>query len=157
HAGPESLARFHLEAEALAGLQHPNIVQIFEVGEQNGCPYLALEFIDGPALASKLAGTPLAPRAAAELVQTLARATHGAHPPGIVHRDLKPANVLFTAAGLPKITDFGLAKYVQAPATEKARAEGDPPDTLVRTPKLTQTGAILGTPSYMAPEQASGM
>jgi tRNA A-37 threonylcarbamoyl transferase component Bud32 len=137
-ASPQDLARFRAEAEAVAQLQHPSIVQIFEIGEQGGCPYLALEYVDGGSLAEHLDGTPVAPRQAAELVLALARAVDHAHERGIVHRDLKPANVLLQADGTPKITDFGLAKRRESEQIH------------------TQTGAILGSPSYMAPEQASG-
>jgi WD40 repeat protein len=161
HAGARDLVRFRREAEAAARLQHPNIVQIHEVGEQDGRPFLALEFVDGGNLAQRLARGPLPAREAAQLVETLARAMHYAHQRGVVHRDLKPANVLLSFSGrsqsgvdatplqaplcerplneaVPKITDFGLAKQPEDGA--------DP----------TQTGAILGTPSYMAPEQAAG-
>jgi tetratricopeptide (TPR) repeat protein len=138
HAGSAELRRFRVEAEAVAHLQHPNIVHIYETGEQDGAPYFSLEFVDGGSLARKLAGQPLPGRQAAELVETLARAMHHAHERGVIHRDLKPANVLLTADGTPKITDFGLAK----------RLEGDVGQT--------QSGAIMGTPSYMAPEQAQG-
>lgn len=137
HAGPHLLARFHVEAEAVASLQHPNIVQIYEVSEHDRCPYLSLEFVDGGSLDAKFRGHPQPPRAAAELVETLARAMHCAHQRGVIHRDLKPANILVTAQGVPKITDFGLAKRLEETGQ-------------------TQTGAILGTPSYMAPEQAAG-
>jgi WD40 repeat protein len=152
-AGPHELARFRTEAEAVARLQHPSIVQIYEVGEAEGCPFLALEFVDGVSLARRLHGTPLPARQAAHLAQTLARAVHYAHQHGVVHRDLKPANILLLAecdggcrkpeehcpCGLfPKITDFGLAKLLDA-ATAASRS-----------------GLILGTPSYMAPEQAAG-
>jgi serine/threonine protein kinase len=119
-------------------LQHPHIVQIYEVGEHQGRPYFSLEFVDGGSLAQKQAGTLLPARQAAQLVETLAGAVHAAHERGIIHRDLKPANVLLTADGIPKVTDFGLAKRVDA------------------GPGLTESGVILGTPSYMAPEQASG-
>jgi WD40 repeat protein len=139
HASPEELARFQTEAEAVARLQHPNMVQIYDVGQQGGCPYLVLEYVDGGSLAQQLTGTPLAARPAAQLVETLARAVHSAHQRGIVHRDLTPANVLLTAGGVPKITDFGLAKILVG-----------------GRPTQTQSGAILGTPSYMAPEQAAG-
>jgi serine/threonine-protein kinase len=139
HAGPEELARFRAEAEAVARLQHPNIVQIYQVGEHDGRPYFALEYVEGGSLERKLAGAPRPPREAAALAETLARTVHYAHQRGIVHRDLKPANVLLTEDGTPKITDFGLAKILVG-------ARGDP----------TQTGAVLGTPGYMAPEQASG-
>lgn len=137
HAGPEALARFRFEAEALADLQHPNIVQVYEVGEHDHCPYMSLEFVEGGSLDQKLLDLSLHPHQAAQLVETLARAMHCAHQRGIVHRDLKPANVLLAQEGQPKITDFGLAK----------RLEED---------SQTQTGTILGTPSYMAPEQAAG-
>ena len=138
NASPQDLARFRAEAEAVAQLQHPNIVQIYEIGEQNGCPFLALEYVGGGSLAAQLDGTPVAPRQAAELVLALARAVQHAHEVGIVHRDLKPANVLLQPDGTPKITDFGLAK----------RSESDH--------ARTETGTILGSPSYMAPEQAAG-
>jgi WD40 repeat protein len=138
HAGPEDLARFRIEAQAVARLSHPNIVQIHEVGEQDGRPFFSLEFCPGGSLASKLDGTPLPPERAAELVETVARAVQAAHDKGIVHRDLKPANVLLAEDGTPRITDFGLAKKLD-------EAVGQ-----------TQSGSILGTPSYMAPEQAGG-
>jgi eukaryotic-like serine/threonine-protein kinase len=138
HARREELARFRGEAEAVALLQHPNIVQIYEVGEADGLPYLSLEYVDGGSLAKHAAKASLSPRAAAEMVQTLARAMHAAHQRGIVHRDLKPANVLLSGSGIPKITDFGLAKRLDAEAGQ------------------THSGDIMGTPSYMAPEQAAG-
>ena len=132
------LARFRIEAEAVAQLHHPNIVQIYDIGEVDGLPYVALEFLEGGDLASRLDGTPQPGMAAAELIATLARAVHAAHQARIVHRDLKPANVLLAGDGAPKITDFGLAK----------RLESDD--------RQTQSGDIMGTPSYMAPEQALG-
>jgi hypothetical protein len=138
HAGPDELARFRVEAEAVARLQHPNIVQIHEVSEHGGQPFLCLEFVDGGGLDRKLTAAPLSAAEAARLVETLARAVQAAHERGIVHRDLKPANVLLTADGQPKITDFGLAKRLDASGRQ------------------TQSGALLGTPSYMAPEQAAG-
>jgi serine/threonine-protein kinase len=138
-AGPEELARFRAEAEAVARLQHPNIVQIYQVGEHDGRPFFAMELVEGGSLDRKLAGTPRPAREAAALAETLARTVHHAHQRGIVHRDLKPANVLLTEEGTPKVTDFGLAKVLVG-------ARADP----------TLTGAVLGTPAYMAPEQASG-
>lgn len=137
-AGPGDLARFRIEAEAVARLQHANIVQIHEVGETNGHPYCALEFVEGGNLASKINGKPMSPHEAAKLVQTLARAMQLAHSRNVVHRDLKPANILLTADGTPKITDFGLARRTDTDSGE------------------TQAGSVMGTPSYMAPEQASG-
>jgi tetratricopeptide (TPR) repeat protein len=138
-ADAEDVARFRREAEAVARLQHPHIVQIYEVGETAGGPYFSLEYLPGGSLAQKIAGTPQPARPAAELVATLARAVHTAHQCGIVHRDLKPANVLLTDDGVPKITDFGLSK----------RLDGDP--------SQTPSEALMGTPSYMAPEQARRM
>jgi WD40 repeat protein len=137
YASGEERRRFHAEAEAVGQLQHPNIVQVYEVGEHNGVPYFSLELCSGGSLAQKLNGTPWEPRRAAALVQTLAEAMEAAHQAGLVHRDLKPGNVLLTADGTPKVTDFGLVKRLDV--------EGQ-----------TQTGAVVGTPSYMAPEQAGG-
>ncbi len=138
HAGPQELGRFRTEAEAVARLQHPNIVQIYEVGEQEGRPYFSLEYVDGGSLAQKLDKAPLPPREAAGVIEMLARAIDAAHRANIVHRDLKPGNVLLTRDGVPKITDFGLAKRL-----DSARSQ-------------TKTGSVLGTPCYMAPEQAGG-
>jgi tetratricopeptide (TPR) repeat protein len=138
HAGEKELSRFRTEAEAIARLQHPNIVQIFEIGEQNGLPFISLELVSGGSLDKKLAGNPQDPRAAAALVRTLAQAIHAAHQAGVIHRDLKPANVLLARDGAPKITDFGLAKRLDEAVSQ------------------TQSGAVMGTPSYMAPEQAAG-
>jgi tRNA A-37 threonylcarbamoyl transferase component Bud32 len=138
HADAQDLARFRREAEAVARLQHPHVVQIHEVGEAEGRPFFSLEFVEGGSLADQLNGTPWPAPKAARLVEMLARAVYAAHERGIVHRDLKPANVLLTADGQPKVADFGLAKLLD------------------EEPGQTQTGAVLGTPSYMAPEQAFG-
>jgi serine/threonine-protein kinase len=143
-ARPEELARFRVEARALARMQHPHIVQIFEVGAWQGQPFFSMEWVDGGSLAAKLAGTPQPPQAAAQLVETLARALHAVHQQGILHRDLKPANVLMTEDGTLKVSDFGLAKRLGA----------DPGASTVGT--STPSGAIVGTPCYMAPEQAQG-
>jgi tRNA A-37 threonylcarbamoyl transferase component Bud32 len=137
HANEADLARFRTEAEAIARLQHPNIVAVHEVGEHEGQPFFSLEFCDGGSLESKLAGTPLPPREAAVLVAKLARAMEAAHHKGVIHRDLKPANVLFAEDGTAKITDFGLARKLDEAGQ-------------------TATGTVMGTPSYMAPEQAQG-
>jgi WD40 repeat protein/predicted Ser/Thr protein kinase len=137
-AGADLLNRFRVEAEAVGRLQHPAIVQIYDIGEHEGRPYLALEFIDGGSLAQRIRKEPIRGRDAAELVETLARAVHDVHQKGIVHRDLKPGNILLTEAGRPKIADFGLAKLTSGGSEQ------------------TRTGAVLGTPSYMAPEQAAG-
>ncbi len=137
YAGPDVRDRFRIEAQAVARLQHPNIVQVYEVGEHEGRPFFSMEFCPGGGLDTKLNGTPMPPAEAARLVETLARAVQAAHDKGVVHRDLKPANVLMAEDGAPKVTDFGLAKRMDEVG-------------------LTVTGAVMGTPSYMAPEQAGG-
>jgi tetratricopeptide (TPR) repeat protein len=137
-AGAQELGRFRRETAALAGLRHPNIVQVYDAGEVEGRPYFTMEFIEGGSLAQKLSGTPQPARQAAALLATLAEAVQVAHQGGIVHRDLKPANILLAADGTPKIADFGLARHLEGEAG------------------LTQSGATVGTPSYMAPEQARG-
>jgi tetratricopeptide (TPR) repeat protein/tRNA A-37 threonylcarbamoyl transferase component Bud32 len=138
HASERERAQFQREAEAVARLQHPHIVQIYEIGEQNALPYFSLEYVDGGSLAKKLSGTPVPAKQAAQLTETLARAVQVAHEQGIIHRDLKPGNVLLTSDGTPKIADFGLAKRLDSDTAH------------------SRSGAIIGTPSYMAPEQASG-
>jgi WD40 repeat protein len=135
---PQELARFRDEAEALARLEHPNLVKIFEVGRKDGRPYFSMEYVDSGRLADRLRGTPWPPIRASEMAEMLARAVQAAHDRGVVHRDLNPNNVLLTAEGQPKIVDFGLAKL------------------MVGGVGHTTSGDILGTPSYMAPEQASG-
>ncbi len=140
HASNELLARFIVEAKAVAHLQHPNIVQIFEVGEHEGLPYFSLEFVDGAGLDRQLAGKPLDPQQAARLTITICQAMQYAHDHKVLHRDLKPANILMTSDGVPKVTDFGLAKRLE-----------DNDDSA-----STRTGTIMGTPSYMSPEQARG-
>src|SRR4051812_11689868 len=106
----QDLARFRTEAQAIAQLSHPNLVSVYEVGEHDGVPFLVMELVDGVNLEQHAAGKPQPPRQAAQMVETLARALHAVHDKGIIHRDLKPANVLLTAAGFPKLSDFGLAK-----------------------------------------------
>jgi serine/threonine protein kinase len=157
HASESEVARFRSEAEAVGQLQHPNIVQVYEVGEQDGCPFFSLEFVDGGSLNKKIAGEPQPIRPAAHLVMLLAQGMEAAHQKGIIHRDLKPSNVMLTQPrqpgssgssagallseshyGVPKIADFGLAKRLEDESGQ------------------TRSGAILGTPSYMAPEQAEG-
>jgi WD40 repeat protein/serine/threonine protein kinase len=168
YAGDKERVRFQAEAEAVARLRHPNIVQVYEVGEHEGRPFFSLEYVSGGSLAARLKGTPLPARQAAELVETVARAVAYAHQQGVIHRDLKPGNILLQGSGIrdqgsgirdqgsgirdqgsgirdqgsesralvPKITDFGLAKRLDEDSSQ------------------TGSGTIVGTPSYMAPEQA---
>ncbi len=137
-ASQHELARFLREAQAIAGLQHSHIVQVHDAGELEGRPYFTMEYVEGGSLAQELAGAPQPARRAAELVSTLAGAVELAHNKGIIHRDLKPANILIASDGTPKIADFGVARHVDC------------------GPELTLSGARVGTPSYMAPEQALG-
>ncbi len=138
HAGTATAARFHAEAEVIARLRHPGVVQIYHVGEAEGLPFLELEYLPGGSLDKQLNGTPMPPANAARLVETIAMAISQAHREGVVHRDLKPANILLDAAGNPKVADFGLAKILDSDVG------------------LTKSRAIVGSPSYMAPEQAEG-
>jgi WD40 repeat protein len=138
HADAPAVVRFLAEAEAVAQLHHPNVVQIYHVGEVGGLPYFELEYLDGGSLDRRLDGTPWPAQRAAELIESLARGVAEAHRLGIVHRDLKPGNVLLATDGTPKVADFGLAK-------SQAIDSG-----------LTRTDSIMGSPGYMAPEQAQG-
>jgi tetratricopeptide (TPR) repeat protein/tRNA A-37 threonylcarbamoyl transferase component Bud32 len=137
-ARQEDLARFEAEARAVAGIEHPNIVRIFEIGEHDALPYFSLEYLSGGSLAKRIEGKPLPVAEAARIAEVLARAMSVAHQRGVVHRDLKPANVLISSDGTLKISDFGLVKRLESDSSQ------------------TRTGSILGTPSYMAPEQARG-
>jgi hypothetical protein len=139
HAHREELDRFRREAEAISRLRHPQIVQIYAIGEHEGLPFFSLEYCERGSLDKRLQGTPLTPRHAAELIQKLADAVQAAHHQGVIHRDLKPANILLGSDDQPKISDFGLAKQLDLQSSIK-----------------TASGAIIGTPSYMAPEQARG-
>jgi serine/threonine protein kinase len=135
----DDLRRFRNEAEAVARLDHPHIVPVYEVGEHEGHHYFSMKRIDGASLASRLDEFGDRPREAARLVLTVAQALHHAHQRGVLHRDVKPSNIVLDAKGEPHLTDFGLAKRVEGPGAAET----------------TRSGAILGTPAYMAPEQAS--
>jgi serine/threonine protein kinase len=141
---PEDRARFKIEAEASARLDHSHIVPVYDVGEYDSQLYFSMKLIEGQTLSKLVAAGPLPPREAARLVAAIADAVHYAHEQGILHRDLKPSNVLIDAKGEPHVTDFGLAKRVDAP-------DATAPET-----RLTATNAILGTLSYMPPEQTDG-
>jgi serine/threonine-protein kinase len=137
-ASPDAVQRFRVEAEAAASLDHPNIVPIYQIGEENGQHFFSMKLVDGEILSRRIREKPLAPRESARLLATVARAIHYGHQRGILHRDLKPSNVLVATDGTPYVVDFGLAKRVDADEA------------------LTKTGDIMGTPSYMAPEQMEG-
>jgi serine/threonine-protein kinase len=137
-ASTADLSRFRSEAEAAAQLDHPGIVSIFDVGECDGHPFYSMRLIEGTTLARRLAQGPIPPREGAALLAKVADAVQAAHTRGVLHRDLKPSNILIDVAGGPHVSDFGLAKRLEADAS------------------VTHTGAILGTPCYMSPEQAAG-
>ena len=137
-AGEEELKRFQIEASAAAQLDHPAIVPVFELGQHDGQPFLAMAFVEGTSLWTRIKDTPFDARFAATIMQRVAEGVQYAHERGIIHRDLKPQNILLAAGDQPRITDFGLAKHHTGDSS------------------LTATGQILGTPSYMPPEQASG-
>jgi len=142
---PRNLARFRSEAEWLAGLDHPNIIGVFEVGETNGQPFFSMPLVDGTTLSDQISNGPFENQQAVRLLIPVCRAIAHAHREGILHRDLKPSNILLDLERRPYVSDFGLAKRLPNEATP------DPDHTL-----LTESGAIIGTPGYMAPEQAVG-
>src|SRR6266571_8191887 len=143
-AGNESVQRFRAEAEAAAGLRHPNIVAIHEIAEHEGQQYFSMDYIEGRNLAEAVRDNPMSAQRAAACIQTIAEAIQYAHERGVLHRDLKPSNVLLDAFDAPHITDFGLAKRLTNSDLGPQNSE------------LTLTGQVLGSPNYMPPEQASG-
>ena len=161
-AGPEVLARFEQEARTVAQLQHPGIVQIYEVGDHNGLPYLSLEFVPGGSLHEWLRGQPLPPLEAARLIEQLSRTTHFAHERGVIHRDLKPANILLTerppnaASDSTVLSDSAVSERSAESFVQLKIADFGLARLLGSGNNLTVTGQLIGTPSYMAPEQARG-
>ncbi|MCC7419528.1 MAG: serine/threonine protein kinase [Planctomycetaceae bacterium] len=145
-ASGQEMARLRAEAESAARLSHPHIVPVYEVGEFDGQPFFSMKFIEGTTLARRLAEGPLPPREAAQLLAPVCRAVAEAHRHGLLHRDLKPSNILIDEEGRPYVSDFGLVKRVVPKDSAEQEAAAS----------LTQSGAILGTPAYMAPEQAVG-
>lgn len=152
-ASQEELLRFKAEAAAIGRLDHPNLVPIYESGEVDGIPYFSMKYVEGQTLAQRVAEAPLPAREAAAILLKVADAIEHAHSKGILHRDLKPSNILIDSNGEPHVTDFGLAKDVGS--RDELKRERDPNGELPPFHSITATGAIIGTPSYMPPEQAA--
>jgi serine/threonine-protein kinase len=148
-ASDEDRARLRAEAGAAARLSHPHVAQVYETGDADGQPYIAMQYVPGGTLASRLANGPLPPLEAAALLLPVCRAVAAAHAQGVLHRDLKPSNILIDEGGRPYVTDFGLARRIRSP---EAGEDSDAPPR----GSLTHVGALVGTPAYMAPEQAAG-
>ncbi len=147
-ASAEDIERFHREAHAVARLRHPGIVEVYDIGETGGRPYLAMELVEGESLDAWVARSSPSLRARAEVLRLVAEAVEHAHVQGVIHRDLKPGNILIDREGRPRVADFGLAKEVKPSSQD--------PAAFARVATLTRSGAVLGTPGYLSPEQADG-